>query len=166
VVPLLAPGVGVIQTKEDNMTDAQDLQLRWQRFSDALAEANRRNKMIVFDALEAAGITHVAVGFDGEGDQGQIDGAAAHTEKGAVEFPETVVKLRRAGYGEDDLTTHEMPLREAVETLCYDYLEQEYAGWENNDGALGEFAFHVEDRRIALDFNGRFTDYAHYSHTF
>ena len=148
------------------MTDAQDLHLRWQRYSSALAETNRRNKAIVFDALSAAGITNVAVGFDGEGDQGQIDGAAAHTEEGVIEFPETVVALYRAAYGDEAFTTHEMPLREAVETLCYDYLEQEYAGWENNDGAFGEFAFHVGDRRIALDFNGRFTDCSHSSHTF
>ncbi len=148
------------------MTDAQDLQLRWARHSGAIAQANDLNKVIVFDTLSAAGITHVAVGFDGEGDSGQIDGAAAHTGDGVVDFPETTVTLYRAQSGDPDLATEEMSLREAVEDLCYGYLEQEHGGWENNDGAFGEFTFDVAERTIALDFNGRFTDYSHHSYTF
>jgi hypothetical protein len=59
-----------------------------------------------------------------------------------------------------------MSLREAVEELCYGYLEQENAGWENNDGAFGEFNFDVAERRIALDFNQRFIDYTQHDYTF
>lgn len=148
------------------MTDTQDLQLRWAKFSAATARANDLNKVIVFDALSAAGITYVAVGFDGEGDSGQIDGAAAHAGDKVVDFPATTVTLYRAQSGCGELVTHEISLREAVEELCYAYLEQEHGGWENNDGAFGEFSFDVARRRIELDFNGRFTDYSHYSHTF
>jgi hypothetical protein len=148
------------------MTDAQDLQLRWTRFNAAISEANSLNKGIVFGALSAAGITHVAIGFDGEGDSGQIDGAAAFAGDKSVDFPTTTVKIYSAQSGCEDLATHETSLREAVEELCYAYLEQEHCGWENNDGAFGEFAFHVAERKIELDFNGRFTDCSHSSHTF
>jgi hypothetical protein len=139
---------------------------QWTRFTQAVAEANRLNKSIVFDALSAAGITQVHVSFDGEGDSGQIEYVRADAGDTPVELPPTPVTLQSAGYGSGDLTPTETPLGEAVEVLCYGYLEQEYDGWENNDGAFGEFTFHVAERRIALDFNARFTDYCHNSHAF
>jgi hypothetical protein len=52
----------------------------------------------------------------------------------------------------------DQPLRDAIETLCYDYLEQEHGGWENNDGAYGEFQFDVAERTIELEFSSRYTD--------
>jgi hypothetical protein len=97
---------------------------------------------------------------------GQIEHVTALAGDKGVEFPATSVTLYRAQSGSEELITHEVTLREAVEELCYGYLEQEYGGWENNDGAFGEFTFHVAEQRIALDFNGRFTDYAHHSHAF
>lgn len=148
------------------MTNMQDLQRRWAQYNAAIVKANSLNKGVVFDALSAAGITRVAVGFDGEGDSGQIDGASAHTNDGAVDFPAATVTIYRAQSGCEELGTQEMTLRDAVEELCYGYLEQKYAGWENNDGAFGEFAFHVAERRIDLDFNGRFVDHAYSSHAF
>ena len=148
------------------MTSSDDLQDRWQRFSQAIARANELNKTLVFDTLAAAGITHAVIGFDGEGDSGQIDGGAAFIDDKAVEFPATSVTLHRAQSGDDAITTHEVGLREAVEELCYGYLEQEQDGWEINDGAFGEFRFDVAERRIALEFNGRFTDISTSHHSF
>ena len=148
------------------MTFTQDFQLRWQLHRAAIATANNLNKEVVFGALSTAGITHVAVGFDGEGDQGQIEEAAAYAGDTSVEFPTTTLTLYRVQFGSEEPTTHEMSLREAVEELCYGYLEQEHGGWENNDGAFGEFTFDVAERTISLDFNGRFTDYSHETHQF
>ena len=119
------------------MTSPQEFELKLAQHSAAVSKANSANKIIVFDALSAAGITHIAVGFDGEGDQGQIDNVAAHAGSETVEFPATTITLHRAQFGCEEPTTHEITLREAVEELCYGYLEQEYAGWENNDGAFG-----------------------------
>jgi len=148
------------------MTTSDDLQARWARLSAALAKANALNKTNLFGALAAAGITHACIGFDGEGDSGQIESASAQADGKVVVFPATMVTLHRASYGSEELTTHDIPLAEAVEELCYGYLEQEYGGWENNDGAFGEFTFDVAARSIQLDFNGRISDYVHSSHTF
>jgi hypothetical protein len=57
-------------------------------------------------------------------------------------------------------------MAEAIEQLCYDFLEQEHGGWENNDGAFGEFTFNVAERTVELEFNGRFSDFTTSSHTF
>jgi hypothetical protein len=51
---------------------------------DALRPANRDR---MFDGLTAAGITHVTVTFDGEGDSGQIESIGAWTGDKAVDFP-------------------------------------------------------------------------------
>ena len=47
------------------------------------------------------------------------------------------------------------PLEEAIEILVYDVLNQKHGGWENNDGACGDFTFDVTERTITLDYNER-----------
>ena len=74
--------------------------------------------------------------------------------------------LVEAGWQVGDLTTAETPLPEAIETLCYGYLEQYQGGWENNDGAFGSFVFDVAGRTVQLEFNGRFTDVATHNYDF
>jgi hypothetical protein len=148
------------------MTNSENLHARWAQFSAAIAKANSLNKALVFSALSAAGITHVSVSFDGEGDSGQIEHLSAHAGDATVDFPATTVTLYGAQSGCKKLTTREMPLREAVEELCYGYLEQQYGGWENNDGAFGEFTFDVAERKIALEFNARFVDHTRSDNAF
>jgi hypothetical protein len=147
-------------SKTDNF--AEQLQIH----RDNVAKANGLNKAAVFDALSAAGITRVHINFDGAGDSGQIEFVGARAGEKLVEFPAITVAFHRTSFGIDEITTDDMPLREAVEELCYGYLEQEYDGWENNDGAFGEFTFDVAERRIVLEFNGRFTDYVQSNHAF
>jgi len=64
------------------------------------------------------------------------------------------------------MTTADIALREAIETACYDFLTQEHAGWENNDGAYGEFTIDVAERKIELECNVRFCDSTCFTHTF
>jgi hypothetical protein len=143
-----------------------DFLTSWKRHADLVAKANVLNKAIVFDALAAAGITDILVEFDGGGDSGQIEGVLARAGDKPIDLPTTTLSLHTAGWGEPELAVTELPLAEAIENLCYGYLEQKHEGWENNDGAYGEFTFNVAERRIELDFNGRFTDTWHDAHTF
>lgn len=48
----------------------------------------------------------------------------------------------------------------------YDFLSDTYGGWENNDGAYGEFCFDAAARTIHLEFNERFTSSELYTHDF
>jgi hypothetical protein len=147
------------------MTDT-DFTARYQRHTQALSQANALNKTAVFDALAAAGITTVTVHFNGESDSGQIEDVAAYAKEEDARIPSTPITLHSANWGAPELTSSARSLKEAVEDLCYDYLSQEHGGWENNDGGYGEFTFHVEDRRIELDFNARYTDSVHHGHVF
>jgi hypothetical protein len=147
------------------MIDAQDFISKYEHHAKTLAQANEGNKAVVFDALATADITAVTVEFDGEGDSGQIADVTARAGETQVDIPTTPVTIRRAWWGNEALAA-ETPLSEAIEALCYDYLEQEHGGWENNDGAFGSFEFDVAGRAIQLEFNGRFTDVATTTHDF
>lgn len=150
------------------MTDFyKDFETTYRRFITALTEANERNKVRLFDALNAANISAVSVTFDGEGDSGQITDVTAYTGAAQAELPATPLTIEAVSWGAD--AAHEAEaetLQSAIEDLCYAYLSQQHGGWENNDGAFGEFTIDVTKRTIELEFNGRFSDYSTTSSSF
>jgi len=149
------------------MTDTDDFTAKYQRYLEVLSQANALNKTAVFDALLAAGIKTVTVTFNGESDSGQIEEVVAYAKEGpAPQIPATSIQFRFMSWGITDPAPRDLALPEAIEDLCYGYLSQEHDGWENNDGAYGDFTLHVEDRRIELAFNARFSDSVHHGHTF
>ena len=143
------------------------------RFFTERDERNRRaeavrpdNKTALFDALAAAGITLVTVTFDGSGDSGQIENVTAQCGETIVDLPPGQVSLASATWNSDDVSTAQVEIAAALEQHCYDLLEQSHPGWENNDGASGEFVFDVAARAITLDHSERYTATETYSHVF
>lgn len=130
----------------------------------ALAEELIDLKAKLFDSLEASGIVLVTVTFDGCGDSGQIEDIAAFDEHGQVDLKGiTLPALDGQPTDVPDAAVAD-PIADAIETLAYDLLESEHGGWENNDGAYGEFTFDVVSRTIALEHNQRFTSSELYTH--
>jgi hypothetical protein len=148
------------------MSDIDAIGAAIQRHRQAVTAANEHNKPVVFGLLAEAGITSVTVEFDGESDSGQIESVIACAGELRVELPRTPVTLQKASWHSETLTATTEPLSEAIETLCYDCLQQKHGGWEINDGAFGTFAFDVAARTIELEFNGRYTDIATSNHDF
>ena len=124
------------------------------------AEAIRLNKAAVFEALAAAGITDVAVTFDGCGDSGQIQEMNAYISGTKVEIPKGPITIYEPSHigDEEPLETTENTLSQVLEALCYDCLGERHSGWEIDDGSFGDFTFNVATRVIHLEYNGRFTD--------
>jgi hypothetical protein len=135
-------------------------------YAEARRQLGKHNKAAIFDALSAAAITEVLVEFDGEGDSGQIEMVTVVRNQEPVEMPEGAVTLLQASFGSPEPVLSECSIREGIETLCYDFLEDEHGGWENNDGAFGEFRLDVAKRAIQLEFHGRFTDVSTSFHSF
>ena len=50
--------------------------------------------------------------------------------------------------------------------LAYDFLEEVHDGWENEDGAYGEFVFDVGERTIRLEYNERVMTTSYSEHEF
>ena len=145
------------QNGEGAMTSFESVQSAYERHGQLVAKANELNKAVVFEALAATSITAVIVDFDGEGDSGQIESIAAYAAADVVNLPAATVTTHAAQWNSDKLAVGEQALNEAIEELCYGYLAQEHDGWENNDGAYGEFRFDVRERTIEFEFNGRYT---------
>ena len=124
------------------------------------------NKAVLFDALAAAGITSVLVEFDGYGDSGQIEDITAKVGDEPAELPDERIEIFDPVWGSAEIEKQTMTIREAIEALAYAFLRQTHAGWENNDGAYGDFTFDIAAWRISLDYNERYTSSENYSHEF
>jgi len=130
---------------------------------DALRPANRDR---LFDGLTAAGITHVTVTFDGEGDSGQIDSIGGWCGDKAVDFPAVEIPFAALTWDSPEVEMRSLSLEDVVEQLAYNFLSDAHGGWENNDGAYGEFCFDANARSIHLAFNERFTSSELFTHEF
>jgi hypothetical protein len=141
------------------MNDSPSADASYRSYLETQAIVNEGNKRSLFDALAAAKISEVYVDFDGVGDSGQIDSVTALRGKARTELPETniTIQLVRIWHDPKPLIT-EATLEQAIETLCYGYLEERHAGWENDDGACGQFRFNVAKRTVKLEFNARYSD--------
>jgi hypothetical protein len=148
------------------MNDTDTVMSNYERNRQARAKLSEGNKGAVFDALAAGNITHVQVEFNGEGDQGQIESVIAFRGEDRSELPQATIREHNVSWGSVEPVATESTLESAIETLCYDYLEEAHGGWENNDGAYGEFHLDVAKRTVELEFNGRFTDTFTSNHTF
>ena len=136
----------------------------------AFDEAARRllvgNKTVLFDLLAEAGISQVVVKFDGYGDSGQVEEIDAFKGDQPADLPDAKFEIQSALWGSPDVKRELCSTDEAIETMAYDFLSQTHGGWENNDGAYGEFVFDVAERSISLDYNERYTATESYSHDF
>ena len=146
--------------------DANDF-LEKDRAFTALSDSIRpANKTTLFDALAAAGITSVLVHFDGSGDSGQIEGIDATAGEQPAEIPNGNIEIAQIRWGDANIERTTLSVRDAIENLAYDFLEQTYGGWENNEGAYGEFTFDVAQRTITLDYNERVETSEYSQHVF
>ena len=139
----------------DEMSRLLALQRHWE-------ELLPLNKAALFDALAAADIATATVTFDGSGDDGQIEEVAAHARDSQPrDFPDGHIEYKEVEFGAVQPKTSMVPVRDALENLAYALLEQTHDGWENDDGAYGEFTFDVAARSITLELNQRCisTDY-------
>jgi hypothetical protein len=144
--------------KETAMNDTDTVMSDYERERQARVKISEGNKNAVFDALATVNITLVHVEFDGEGDSGQIESVTAFRDEDRAELPSTTVAIQQVAWGDAPPVTTQSPLGSAIETLCYDYLEESNGGWENNEGAFGEFHFDVAKRTVELEFNARYVD--------
>ena len=122
------------------------------------------NKAALFDAFQTVGITLVTVAFDGGGDSGQIESVDAVAGDEPADLPQVQITLLKAQPDGSGTETAIMSVADAIDDLAYQLLTQSHPGWENNDGAYGEFRFDVSARTITLDHNDRYTAVESFEH--
>jgi hypothetical protein len=153
----ITPGTGSAPSDWEAKRAAQD------RLHDALQPGN---KAALLDALAAAGVTLVVVTFDGYGDSGQIEGIEVKAGDGIVAMPEGEIEIASAVWDQIEPDRSTVSIADAIERLTYDLLNDTHCGWENNDGAYGDFTFDVAERTITLDYNERYTASEYSQHVF
>lgn len=146
--------------------DAGDFMARVRSYEARAAELYPANKSSLLAALAAAGITAVVVTFDGCGDSGQIENLEVKAGDAFVDLPDAPVEIARTDFFSETVDRRTEPLREALESVCYLILEAKHGGWENNEGAYGEFVFDVAADSITLDFNYRIETTENHSYEF
>jgi hypothetical protein len=119
----------------------------------------RDNKDFVFDIMEQEGIASFEVSFDGSGDSGQIESISLDDKLLGRNMKGCKVKN---GSRYDPVTKTSSPvwendvtLQSLIEGVCYDILEDNFGGWEINDGSYGTFSFDVKKRKASLTMNER-----------
>ena len=83
-----------------------------------------------------------------------------------VAFPKTEIAYAALTWDDPEVEMRALSLEDVVEQLAYDLLSDTHCGWENTDGAYGEFCFDASARTIHLEFNERFTSSELYTHEF
>jgi hypothetical protein len=131
-------------------------------------EISDGNKEILFDILSDNDVEFVTVSFDGSGDDGQLEGndLPANIKNIVVEGAKISQGSVWSSAGTEKKYKSNPTVDEIVDSLCYEVLESLYGGWENNDGAFGQFLFSVKDRSVRLEYNARYTDSELFEHDF
>ena len=93
--------------------------------------------------LKEAGVHGVQITYDGCGDSGQIEEVTYLDAQGKPLDPASRMTLT-----EDQLMD-----------LFYDLTQARHPGWENNDGAFGEFEWNLTTDTLQHIHRERFTDY-------
>jgi len=155
-----------IDTASDTDARLADWQIKDAAYKKLLDAVRPRNKDALFDVLAAAGITLVQVAFDGYGDSGQIERIEVLNGDATVDMRAGEIEITRARWGLAEPERSTASIGETIELLAYDFLADTHAGWENNEGAFGEFTFDVAARTITLDYNERIETSDYSQHVF
>jgi len=98
------------------------------------------NKKVLFGALSAAGIAVVTIEFDGSGDSGQMESVTAvGPENEELALPIQAITIKDVDFTAGQVFEASTSIKEYLERLAYDFLETTHSGWEDGDGAYGEF---------------------------
>ena len=132
----------------------------------------KTNRSRISKALKRLGATHVVVSYSGSGDSGQIDEVEIRKGDSTLEPTKSALSLCSTSKWDsensrwiENMKTKRKPLKEALEDFAYDWIESEYAGWENNDGASGEFTINVASDEFRLSHTYYYTEHETLEHS-
>lgn len=123
-----------------------------------------QNLQRLLPILREQAIRCVGVTFDGSGDSGSIECVTSYPAETQATFDAMTVEYLETQRIFDDGHWRSMvapirgTLRQAVEALTYDYLEETGVDWYNNDGGCGELTIEVEAGTVALEVSVHYTE--------
>jgi hypothetical protein len=133
------PSDGAAATAVQNPTSSSSLE----RYYEEQLENVRQHLPAATHELKEAGVAAVHIEYDGCGDEGQIESISYLDRDG-----KTLDLSGTASFSEERLMD-----------IFYDLTQARHPGWENNDGAFGEFVWSLDADTLRHTHNDRFTDY-------
>ena len=128
------------------------------------SDTKRKQIKTMFAMLKAYGAKEINISFDGSGDSGSIDSVNIYNgEKNinpdfSVEYTETSSRYSDGKWVETH-TSVIKPVKDALEMVCYDMLQETGIDWYNNDGGFGELRVDLDSGEVGLEVNSRYTEY-------
>lgn len=132
-----------------------------------------RVKQLV-DVAKSLNATRIVVSYDGSGDSGQIESAYLLDKNDkSIAIPGGLKVNVRVCYSNWDNVSNtwveeckymDVPLENALKSLCEDHLSEQGIDWYNNDGGYGEQVIDVETGKVTLKHNQRITDSEYHEH--
>jgi hypothetical protein len=129
------------------------------------------SKSQLYANLARYDIWRVVIGYDGSGDSGCIgyielydadDKVKAMPEQQVTYTTETRVYDEKTKRFEKKRVSRSGPLREAIESWCYDLLEEHYGGWEIDGGSDGTIVLNVPTKTGSWEHNSHYTETSTY----
>lgn len=114
-----------------------------------------QHKDALLGALRAAGVAHVIVSYDGEGDSGQADSAHAVALDGSAIDLATLTAPDPQAASTEGAEKASVQLSQLVENFLWAVLDAHHGGFENNDGGFGELSIDVTERSVTLEHSDR-----------
>lgn len=117
-------------------------------------------KAKLYANLARLGITTVVINYDGSCDSGCIESIKAlGSDNREVSLPDRPVVVELIESNWDTKTTtfvrrnvkRSVPICDAIESWCYDLLEQHFPGWEINDGSSGTITLDIVKKSATMD---------------
>lgn len=130
-------------------------------------ENREDNKEILFDLMGQAGIPVIRVYFDGSGDDGSVDRIEVEPDTQTVDswgskeqnkFLDRVIEGARIGSLKNGWS-YNPNIEQIIHDICYEVLEGQFGGWENDTGSCGEFVIRLATRKVELTMKQRYYEY-------
>jgi hypothetical protein len=129
----------------------------------------------LFRELAALRVDRLNIGFNGSGDNGQVESIEAVTEgEGTVEIDQPCALSQRTaevGSGTWDRAARAyaypdghrpMTVRELIEEWLYAALDEAHPGWEIDAGSSGTITLHVLQGTATCELEARHSEYCEY----
>lgn len=138
----------------------------WSQSDPADAARFAAGKAAAFALLATLGITQVVISFNGYGDEGQIEEIVASAGDTTLELPPNAIVPGFTDRNPGFVGPVAVTIADALEHLAYDLLGETHMGWQDGEGAYGDFTFDVAARTITLDHNDRYVAVESTTHEF
>jgi hypothetical protein len=134
---------------------------------DTKKQVKKTNKETLLRLMKENGIHQIDIKFDGSGDEGQFEFITLFDENECEIEDDTVLDIQcevihsSMRFSDNEWVcetyTKEERLNELAEMVCYDPLEENYGGWELNDGSYGTVSLYA-DGTGSIECNERVID--------